>query len=302
LGVQETDVLIIDDDAGFTEELMSYLRGHGLSVASVPTLRALELLPVGRPPRVIVLDQFLDGVDSLSELPRLRQLFRGGIMILTGNTEFSDQILGLELGADDLLAKSRPAREILARLRAMLRREATPAPVEPAAETRGGSGWWLDQMRRELVAPGGRVVTLTSREFDLLACLARHKGAAVSRDELYDSCSAAPIRRSVAPWTILSPACARSSRAFQTEANCCAPFARRAMCWRASDRGPSDTRCTKNQGRHTGRPQMSVCDQWPIALSNTAWVQAPSGFLLITGSDSPASSTLTVRSKAAGSR
>jgi two-component system OmpR family response regulator len=105
-------------------------------------------------------------------------------MILTGNTEFSDQILGLELGADDFVAKSRPAREILARLRAMLRREAAPAPAEPAAERREGSGWWLDQMRRELVAPESRVVTLTSREFDLLACLARHNGAAVSRDEL----------------------------------------------------------------------------------------------------------------------
>jgi two-component system OmpR family response regulator len=141
-----------------------------------------------RSPDIVILDQFLGTLDSLSMIRRLRRRFLGGLMILTGNAEPTDRIVGLELGADDFVSKLTSPREIVARLRSLLRRsqnlaaaqEDLPPPKAPAATGK----WVLDMSRQELYAPDGRLVHLTSAEFGTLRHLNAHKGQAVSREDL----------------------------------------------------------------------------------------------------------------------
>jgi DNA-binding response OmpR family regulator len=151
-------------------------------------------------PQLVVLDQFVGDQDSLTILAQLRKGYLGGVVVLTGNDEQVDRVIGLELGADDFVSKAQPAREILARLRAVLRRAMPPAelpvaPAVPARDAKPAAAWTFDTRRRELLAPGGTAVSLTAMEFELLAYLHAREGTVVSRDEL----SEAILRRKFSP-------------------------------------------------------------------------------------------------------
>jgi len=182
------DILLVDDDDMFAEELSAYLNVHGFAVDLARSMdEAFERISV-RLPDIVILDQFLGAVDSLSMIRQLRQGFRGGLMILTGNAEPTDRIVGLELGADDFVSKLTSPREVVARLRSLQRRSqnlAAQPEDPPAAKTPGRPGRWvLDTSRQELFAPDGRLVHLTSAEFGTLRHLNAHKGQPVSRDDL----------------------------------------------------------------------------------------------------------------------
>ena len=191
-GIVPPDVLLVEDEDGYADELGEYLQNHGLTSTRISRLDRLCDTVQQIAPRVVALDQFVHGVDALVLLPQLRAVFAGGIVLLTGNSDQTDRGVGLELGADDFIVKTQPPREILARLRAVIRRSAAmpapdiAAPAQPA-ESEDGPRWRIDLERRALFAPDGTPVHLTSTEFELLAFLSPRIGRPASRAELYDA-------------------------------------------------------------------------------------------------------------------
>jgi DNA-binding response OmpR family regulator len=171
-------ILLVEDDASFAAELSEFLERHGLAVGWRPSLAGLAGQVAASPPLLIVLDQFVGRQDSLTVLPDLRKVFAGGIMILTGNQEIADRIVALETGADDFISKTVEPREILARVRALLRRTQASAP--PAVAGR----WRINERRQEVRAPNGAVLPLTRTEFLALHLMLRSAGQFVTRDEL----------------------------------------------------------------------------------------------------------------------
>jgi len=186
--LSRSDLLLVDDDETFAEELSSYLSVHGFAVQSCGSMEEAFDRISAKSPDIVILDQFLGTLDSLSMIRRLRRRFLGGLMILTGNAEPTDRIVGLELGADDFVSKLTSPREIVARLRSLLRRSQNLAAAqeELPRNAKGASAgkWILDMSRQELYAPDGRLVHLTSAEFGTLRHLSAHKGQAVSREDL----------------------------------------------------------------------------------------------------------------------
>lgn len=174
-------VLLVDDDTALTELLSEYLTEAGLSVHTAPggdeALKLLETEEVD----LAVLDVMMPGMSGLELLPLIRRRWPIPIVMLTGRGEDIDRILGLEMGADDYLAKPANPRELLARIRAVLRR-AAPAVGESATEIELGEVS-LNRNSRTVVAAGEKLA-LTTAEFDVLAVLMASAGTAVSRDTL----------------------------------------------------------------------------------------------------------------------
>ena len=180
-------ILIVDDDREIRDLTGRYLRKNGFRVDSAADAKAMDrLLRDGRFD-LIVLDLMLPGEDGLSICRRLRAATRIPILMLTAVAEDTDRIVGLEMGADDYLTKPFNPRELLARIRAVLRRSdgqgAVPEPEEGALVF---AGWRLDPARRELRDPDGVLVALTAGEFALLAALAERPRRVLSRDRLLD--------------------------------------------------------------------------------------------------------------------
>jgi two-component system OmpR family response regulator len=141
-----------------------------------------------RPYDLAVLDVMLPGEDGLSLCKRLRATSKIPIIMVTGMGETTDRIVGLELGADDYLAKPFDARELLARVRAVLRRSShgrQDDPVGSRPALRFG-GWQLDVARRELRSPDMTLIPLSGGEFDLLLVFAEHPRRLLSREQLID--------------------------------------------------------------------------------------------------------------------
>ncbi|MGZ5141514.1 MAG: response regulator, partial [Burkholderiales bacterium] len=137
---------------------------------------------------LIVLDVMLPGEDGLSLCRRLRASSRVPVVMLTAKGDDVDRIVGLEMGADDYLSKPFNPRELLARIRAVLRRSSLAANSsrEVAVRTLMFQDWRLDCVARTLTNPRGSLVTLTSAEFDLLQSLCERSGRVLSRDQLLD--------------------------------------------------------------------------------------------------------------------
>jgi DNA-binding response OmpR family regulator len=190
------DVLLVEDDDSFAQEIGEYLQNHGLTSTRISGLDNLgeDIRRLG--PRVVLLDQFIGGSDALILLPQLRTVYAGGLVVLTANRDETDRIVALELGADDFIVKTQPPREILARVRAVMRRSAqiiVPTDRADVLADEPGSrrSWLIDLSRRALFAPDGTQVHLTSTEFELLAYLSARTGQTAPRAELY----AAILRR-----------------------------------------------------------------------------------------------------------
>jgi two-component system phosphate regulon response regulator OmpR len=183
-----TAALLVDDDARLGALVAEYLGHHEIDVTVVPDgERGLAALR-SRPFDLAVLDLMLPGMDGLELCRQIRGnpgLAGLPVVMLTAKGDDVDRIVGLELGADDYIAKPFHPRELLARIRAVLRRAAAPAgrPGEPPL--RAGA-LVVDFATRE-VALGGRRVVLTHYEFELLAVLARAAGRVLSRDQLLDA-------------------------------------------------------------------------------------------------------------------
>lgn|SRR3989441_6481407 len=182
-----TAALLIDDDARLGALVTEYLGQHGVEVTAVGDgKRGLAALKSGRFD-VVLLDVMLPGIDGFETCRQIRatpELAATPIVMLTAKGEDVDKIVGLELGADDYLAKPFNPRELLARIRAVLRR-ATPAP--PLGRPRFRSGALeIDFDGREVTVQGRRVL-LTHYEFELLGTLARTAGRVLSREQLLDA-------------------------------------------------------------------------------------------------------------------
>lgn len=183
---------VVDDESDIRQLLSNYLGSQGFRVTPLATGRALlEMMPAD-PPALVLLDLGLPGEDGFSIARQLREHFNCGLVIVTGRGDAVDKVVGLEVGADDYVTKPFDLRELLARIKAVLRRlapsdrAATPA-AGPATSTRlRFAGWELDLGARRLSHPQGHDVPLTSGEFDLLSTLAQHAGRVLSRDFLLE--------------------------------------------------------------------------------------------------------------------
>jgi len=173
-------VLVVDDEPGIVEVVEDYLRRAGFSVTTAADGEAAVDSARARPPDLVLLDLGLPGLDGLDVARELRRTSPVPIIMITARGEETDRVLGLELGADDYLVKPFSPRELLARVRAVLRR--TDGSLGDSERFEVGDVT-VDTSRRE-VTVGDRLVELTATEFDLLAELARRPGRVFTRVQL----------------------------------------------------------------------------------------------------------------------
>lgn len=197
-------IAVLDDEHDITTLLSGYLQAQGFRVSAVHNGPSLMALMASDPPALVLLDLGLPGEDGFSIARQLREHHRCGLVIVTGRGDAIDKVVGLEVGADDYVTKPFDLRELLARIKAVLRRLVpTDAPAGAPATARQRHqflGWTLDTAARRLTAPSGQDVTLTAGEFDLLAVFVQHAGRVLSRDFLLESTrgrEAAPFDRTI---------------------------------------------------------------------------------------------------------
>jgi DNA-binding response OmpR family regulator len=180
-------ILVVDDDPGLRELLQQYLSEQGYEVAAVNDGSAMEQHLAQQPADLVILDLMLPGEDGLTLARKLRAQGTQPIIMLSARGEDIDRIIGLEVGADDYLAKPFNPRELLARIRAVLRRKES-AQAEPDAAASGGFSFGpfrLDVNSHQLVL-NGEEVSLTAGEFNLLRIFVEHPNRVLSRDMLMD--------------------------------------------------------------------------------------------------------------------
>jgi two-component system OmpR family response regulator len=179
-------VLIVDDDEDIQSLLEAYLRKNGFDAQAVGDGKTMWEALAAKPVSMVVLDLMLPGEDGLALCRQLRQRSQVPVLMLTARGEAVDRILGLEMGADDYLPKPFDPRELLARIRNILRRaKSLPADTEiNVPETFSFLGWRLDTRARNLCAPDGMVVPLSGAEYRLLLIFLQNPNIVLSRDQL----------------------------------------------------------------------------------------------------------------------
>jgi DNA-binding response OmpR family regulator len=180
---QPTRILVVDDDADLRSLLTDYLRREGYEVAGVEDGVGMDAWLAQQTPDLVILDLMLPGEDGLSLARRLRRDSEVPIVMLSARGDDVDRIVGLEVGADDYLAKPFNPRELLARIRAVLRRRTQAPPA--AADVIEFGPFRLDLAKRELTR-NGEPIALTGGELDLLHILATHPNRVLDRDRLLD--------------------------------------------------------------------------------------------------------------------
>jgi len=180
-------IAILDDDPEIRSLLEQNLRGAGFGVSTASNGRDLKTILEHQTIDLIVLDLMLPGEDGLTICRELRAESNIPIIMLTAMTHEADRIIGLEMGADDYLTKPFSPRELVARIKATLRRQGmVTTQSEDRRRTAVFEGWKLDVVRRELRDPDDVLVDLTSGEFDLLAALIERPNRLMTRDLLLD--------------------------------------------------------------------------------------------------------------------
>jgi two-component system OmpR family response regulator len=178
-------VLVVDDDPDIRAGLAQVFERAGFEAACAGDVAAMERHLAAKPADVVVLDLMMPGEDGLSACKRLSGKGRPPIIMLSALGDDADRIVGLEIGADDYLAKPCNPRELVARARAVMRR-ARDAGSAQAAEALRFAGFRLDTARRELNDPDGVVIPLSAGEFRLLRAFVEHPGRVLSREQLLD--------------------------------------------------------------------------------------------------------------------
>ncbi|MFM5049702.1 response regulator [Aeromonas allosaccharophila] len=183
-----THILVVDDHSEIRDLLKRFLEQHGLRVSCARDGKEMKRLLEEREFDLLVLDLMMPGEDGLTLCRELRVKSNLPIIMLTAMGEETDRIIGLEMGADDYLAKPFNPRELLARIKAVMRR--TQAETQTAAETLTRDlrfdRWLLDVNRRELVDEDGVGLSLSTAEFDLLKVFLERPQRVLSRDQLLD--------------------------------------------------------------------------------------------------------------------
>lgn len=194
-------ILVVDDEADLRETVSDYLRLHGLDTRAADGGAAMRRMLAAAPVDLVVLDVRMPGEDGLSLARELRSTRDVGIVMATAVGDIVDRVVGLEVGADDYVAKPLDLRELLARVRAVLRRRGRcgAGRIDPAPPDSGGLGsapragtlptvrfgrHEFDPAASELRCPEGRAIRLTRSECDLLGAFARNPNRVLSRDEL----------------------------------------------------------------------------------------------------------------------
>jgi two-component system OmpR family response regulator len=180
-------IAVVEDDPEISRMMVSYMHDHGFEVSAARSGRDLDRVMSDSKIDCVILDVGLPGEDGLSICRRLRGKSTVPIIMVTGRGTDTDRIVGLELGADDYLPKPFNPRELLARVRAVMRRSvATEAAPAEIPQTLMFEGWRLDMARRQLSAPDGTPRSLTSGEFNVLALFCQHSRKVLSRDDLLE--------------------------------------------------------------------------------------------------------------------
>jgi two-component system OmpR family response regulator len=181
-------IAIVEDDPEISRMVKSYMTDNGFEVAAARSGRDLdEVMACGGRLDCVILDVALPGEDGLSICRRIRVKSSVPIIMVTGRGADTDRIVGLEMGADDYLPKPFNPRELLARVRAVMRRSAQAEPAQTEApQVLVFEGWRLNMGRRQLFAPDGTPRPLTSGEFNILSIFCQHPRKVLSRDDLLE--------------------------------------------------------------------------------------------------------------------
>lgn len=180
-------ILIVDDDAQIRDLLVEYLSGFGMTATAVADGTEMDAALSRDAFDLIILDLMLPGEDGLSLCRRLRANSGIPILMLTARGETTDRIVGLEVGADDYIAKPFEPRELVARIQSILRR--TQGHIDPhgaAGDSVTFAEWTLQMTLRQLVSPNGTVIPLSNAEFRLLGVFVEHPNRVLSRDFLLE--------------------------------------------------------------------------------------------------------------------
>ena len=191
---EQIHVLVVDDEKKIRTMLVRYLSEESFKVIEAADGAAMRVVLGREKIDLVLLDLLMPGEDGLSLARYIRQKSQIPIIMLTGKGDLIDKVAGLEAGADDYIPKPFHLREVLARIRTVLRRTQAPAapaqaPSERASLTERSEvlvfeGWRFDVLRRELRRQDGNAVPLTAAEFDLLSAFARNPNRVLSRDQL----------------------------------------------------------------------------------------------------------------------
>ena len=177
-------VLIVEDDRQVRETVADYLQSHGYDVAQAEDGAAMRAALRSQVPELVLLDVRLPGEDGLALARWLREHHEVAIIMVTAAGEVIDRVVGLEVGADDYIGKPFDLRELLARIKSVLRRAHKPAVAAASSRRVSFGPCTLDLDRHQLIGRDGEEIPLTGMEFDLLRAFAEHPNRVLSRDQL----------------------------------------------------------------------------------------------------------------------
>ncbi|HZX76378.1 response regulator [Lysobacter sp.] len=177
-------ILVVDDDPDLRKLISGFLGEHGYRVIAAEDAAQMRRMLDEHRPDLVILDVMMPGEDGLSAARRLASEAGPALIMLSALGTDTDRIIGLEIGADDYLAKPCNPRELLARVRAVLRRRQSAGA--PSGNLYEFAGWHLDVVRRDLRDPGGTFINLSNGEFSLLRTFVEHPQRVLSRDQLLD--------------------------------------------------------------------------------------------------------------------
>ncbi|MDG5751825.1 response regulator [Qipengyuania sp. XHP0211] len=181
-----TTLLLVDDEPGLREPLAEYLSGQGFSVLEAESAAAARTTLGETTPDLVLLDIMMPGEDGLSLCRHLVETRDLPVILLTARGEATDRIVGLEIGADDYVTKPFEPRELIARIRSVLRRFERAPIMQDEELVYRFDGWTLDPLKRKLVDPDGATVPISTAEFRMLRAFCDHPRQVLDRDRLLD--------------------------------------------------------------------------------------------------------------------
>jgi len=181
-----TRLLLVDDEASLREPLADYLTRQGFVVRQAEDAAKARSVLLEETPDLVLVDIMMPGEDGLSLCRHLTETRHLPVILLTAKGEPMDRIVGLEIGADDYVPKPFEPRELVARIRSVLRRATRPLTTPEEDALYEFDGWRLDPLKRKLSDPSGNVVPVSSAEFRLLVAFLNHPRQVLDRDRLLD--------------------------------------------------------------------------------------------------------------------
>ncbi|MGJ7038278.1 two-component system OmpR family response regulator [Shinella sp. BE166] len=193
-------ILVVEDDRDIASMLIELMREAGYAAEAVGSALEMDRLLRKKEFQLIILDGMLPGEDGFSICRRIRSSDTIPILMLTALSKEIDRVVGLELGADDYVTKPFNSRELLARVKALLRRSSYSMQVKPSLESMTFAGWRIDPVTRELTDSDGVHVSLTTAEFDVLLVFCQNPRRVMTRQDILTRThagSAGPVERSI---------------------------------------------------------------------------------------------------------